>query len=405
MAIAFESITPSAGDATDRFVVRRGAGPADHTMQLLTPASVKALLAITAADVSGFSEAVDDRVAALLVAGSNVTITYDDVANTLTIAAAGGGGSPGGSTTQVQYNNAGAFGGAPNVLIEGSELRLPAISTPTTPASGGVKLYSANVAAAWPLPAMIGSDGLPLNLQEHLGEFTFNYLVPQGNGTGLLQSFATTAIGAAGASNVATGNYHTIKRRVQFNGTAASATSIGGVRGAGDMFRIGRGANEPGGFYARMLWGNAIGNVSTSRAFCGFKPTAAETDVDPSTRLNQVGMGWDAADTQVRIMYNDGVGTSTKVALGVNFPKPTADRTEVYELQLYSPNSTTQSVSYRVIRYNTTGRTILAEATGTITTDIPAVTTFLSPLIVMSAGGTSTQSAPSVFGIYIATPY
>lgn len=35
-------------------------------------------------------ERVDDRVAALLVAGTNITLTYDDVANTLTVAAAGG---------------------------------------------------------------------------------------------------------------------------------------------------------------------------------------------------------------------------------------------------------------------------------------------------------------------------
>lgn len=46
---------------------------------------------------SQLSELVDDRVAALLVAGANVILTYDDVAGTLTIAAAGGGG--GGSTT------------------------------------------------------------------------------------------------------------------------------------------------------------------------------------------------------------------------------------------------------------------------------------------------------------------
>jgi hypothetical protein len=42
--------------------------------------------------VASLSELVDDRVAALLVAGSNITLTYDDVANTLTVAAAGGGG-------------------------------------------------------------------------------------------------------------------------------------------------------------------------------------------------------------------------------------------------------------------------------------------------------------------------
>lgn len=44
-----------------------------------------------AANVTDFSEAVDDRVAAFLVAGTNVTLTHNDAANTLTIAAAGGG--------------------------------------------------------------------------------------------------------------------------------------------------------------------------------------------------------------------------------------------------------------------------------------------------------------------------
>lgn len=48
-----------------------------------------------AADVTDFSEAVDDRVAALLVAGSNVTLTYNDAANTLTVASSGGGGGTG----------------------------------------------------------------------------------------------------------------------------------------------------------------------------------------------------------------------------------------------------------------------------------------------------------------------
>lgn len=45
----------------------------------------------TAANVSDFAEAVDDRVNELLVEGTGVTLTYDDTANTLTIDAAGGG--------------------------------------------------------------------------------------------------------------------------------------------------------------------------------------------------------------------------------------------------------------------------------------------------------------------------
>lgn len=46
----------------------------------------------TASSISDFSEAVDDRVATMMVAGTNITLTYDDGANTLTVDAAGGGG-------------------------------------------------------------------------------------------------------------------------------------------------------------------------------------------------------------------------------------------------------------------------------------------------------------------------
>ena len=43
-----------------------------------------------ASDVTDFSEAVDDRVAALAVAGANITITYNDAGNTLTFAGVAG---------------------------------------------------------------------------------------------------------------------------------------------------------------------------------------------------------------------------------------------------------------------------------------------------------------------------
>lgn len=51
----------------------------------------------TAGTISDFSEAVDDRVASLLVAGTNVSLNYNDAANTLTINATGGGGGGSGA--------------------------------------------------------------------------------------------------------------------------------------------------------------------------------------------------------------------------------------------------------------------------------------------------------------------
>ena len=46
--------------------------------------------ALLTSQIIGFAEGIDDRVNALLQAGSNITLTYNDGANTLTIAATGG---------------------------------------------------------------------------------------------------------------------------------------------------------------------------------------------------------------------------------------------------------------------------------------------------------------------------
>lgn len=49
MAVVIEDIVPSALDGTDRLLVRRGAGPLDHTMELVTAQDV--------ADLAGFASA------------------------------------------------------------------------------------------------------------------------------------------------------------------------------------------------------------------------------------------------------------------------------------------------------------------------------------------------------------
>jgi len=75
-----------------------------------------------------------------LTAGSNVTITNG--AGSITIASTGGGGgSPGGSTTQVQYNNAGAFGGISGFTSDGTRVTASTTigvggATPSTSGSG-----------------------------------------------------------------------------------------------------------------------------------------------------------------------------------------------------------------------------------------------------------------------------
>jgi hypothetical protein len=79
-----------------------------HDDRYYTESETDALLAAksaavhthTTGSITDFSESVDDRVAALLVQGANITLTYNDVANTLTIASSGGGG---GAPTTASY--------------------------------------------------------------------------------------------------------------------------------------------------------------------------------------------------------------------------------------------------------------------------------------------------------------
>ena len=68
-------------------------------------------------DVTGLAEAVQDIVGAMLIAGTNVTVNYDDVANTFTINSSGGGG---GGTTDAEVVRD-TIGGA---LVAGSGVQI-----------------------------------------------------------------------------------------------------------------------------------------------------------------------------------------------------------------------------------------------------------------------------------------
>jgi hypothetical protein len=204
---------------------------------------------------------------------------------------------------------------------------------------------------------------------------------------------APTATGTATAASPATTNTFTRQRRVEALVTVAATNAVAGWRSSVESWSVGGSVAGQGGFRLLLRWGPATGvatAAATSRAFAGMTvATAAPTDVDPSTLVSMVGMGWDDTDANVQIMHNDAAGTATKVDLGASFPRPTVDRTTAYELELYSPPGTTQAVAWRV-RDITTG----VEATGDIITDLPAATGLMVPRCWMSVGGTS-----SVIGV------
>lgn len=80
-----------AGGTAGQALVKQSGTAGDATWQNLA-----------AGNLSGLAEAIDDRVAALLVAGANVSLTYDDASGTLTIASSGGGGGGAVSSVNLQ---------------------------------------------------------------------------------------------------------------------------------------------------------------------------------------------------------------------------------------------------------------------------------------------------------------
>lgn len=69
------------------------------------------------------------RLNLLLLALAALTAVYLKADNSYVIPPpGGGGGNPGGSSSQLQYNNAGSFGGIPGATWDGTTLTLPAVS-------------------------------------------------------------------------------------------------------------------------------------------------------------------------------------------------------------------------------------------------------------------------------------
>lgn len=273
-------------------------------------------------------------------------------------------------------------------------------SEPSAPEAGNLTLYAKKVGGRV-MPKMKGPSGLDTSLQPNIARNKIAYALPNGNGTTITYlGCALSATGTATALNVATTSLYTQMRGVEYLVTTAATTAVAGFRSAAAQFWRGNAAGR-GGFHFICRWGPATGvSTSTNRSWVGLRAsTSAPTDVEPSSQVSAIGMGWDAADTNIQIMHNDGTGTATKIDLGASFPVPTADRAKVYELALFAaPNGS--SVDYEV-----TDLTTGAVATGTLSTDLPASTTLLTPLGYSSVGGTSSVIGICLYSLYIETDY
>lgn len=306
--------------------------------------------------------------------GANTT-TYrkeSGVGNTGWIAvsnAAGGSGSPGGATGKIQYNNAGAFGGATNVEVEGNNLKLLSTTDPVVP-TGGLLLY-AKLIAGRVYAKVMGPSGLDTRLQPHLGGNSVFFVSPTNStvAPNVLGGVATAAVTISHVQTAASVNPWQATRRTRFT-TAVTAASATGIRTLYGQWFLGNAAGF-GGFTFRAQFGQNI-NLNGGQSFCGMAFQVTAIAGEPSGMVNMIGMGYDAVDVNTgnwKFMRNDGTGVAVKVDL----PGAPRNINDGYDLEMtVKPNSAEVFVKITNLHTN------VVVLDTSYTTDIPALNTFLS---------------------------
>lgn len=210
-------------------------------------------------------------------------------------------------------------------------------------------------------------------------------------------TIATT--GSTIARSVASTNFATKQIRKGFYGSVVSAGRYTGTRGSALLWYIGGGWR-----YVCEVYISDTAYGSGCRQFYGMNALTSDMTysdtITVESMLNVIGVGSDAADSNLQVFHNDGSGTCTKIDLGANFPANRtagAAMTTTYSIELYNANNGS-NVIYKVTN-NETGNI----TQGTISTNLPLSTQGLNFVAsrCMGTGITNTgQFDLSQLGVY-----
>ena len=217
-------------------------------------------------------------------------------------------------------------------------------------------------------------------------EIARGYRAQHNSTTVLAENIATgTLQGTATAVAVSTTSIQTKKTRLKIGVSTPAASGICGYRSTSAFNIVGMGWKMAVAFGVSDTAFN-----SGARQFYGMTATTASLGISSTVTveslLNIIGIGSDAADTNLQVFHNDGTGTATKIDLGANFPANRtsgAAATDFFVFEMYNPFDS-MNVYYKVtsLENNVT-------VDGTITTNLPSDTTPITIQAVRTSGASS----------------
>ena len=297
----------------------------------------------------------------------------------------------GGTNTAVEV----ATGWNIGVDIQSGGIQLAAQSDPASPAASNLSIYAKSVAGLV-IPEWLSPTDQNTPFQPGLGFNRVAYSEPNGvaNCTSGSTGFGSTSVGGTTCTAPApssTSLYTSVRLENFSTGTTAGTVNYQKQ----DVLQVWRGnAAGLGGYFYTMRFGlNTL--QSGNRAFVGLADSVGTpTNVDPTTNTTpgKLGMAINANSGDWNFVNNITGTAPTVTNLGSSFPVNTTD---LFELIIYCPEDGS-TITYRI-----TDETTGVQTTGSISTNIPAATTFMAPLLWITNNATAAAAILSFNGWYL----
>jgi hypothetical protein len=323
-----------------------------------------------------------------------------------------GGGSPAGSDTQIQYNNAGAFGASADFVWDNTLKTLSLLGTdtdvvmkcttnePPTPAADTLAIYTKKMGGKVVVKTK-DEFGVDLSLQTSFWDNNVVMWNCTNAAGGLWLGTVGTTVGTFANTLPTSASLPASIKRSLFSNVVTTTNQALGVYGSENLFMRGP-TSAFGGFYfySRFtfdVWSNG------GRLFTGLSAVATATAIitsNPSTATNIHTCGFAVDDTDAGVTYfitNNGTTTTKQIVTGI----PPIISARAYDAYIYcAPGGSTIYWRLEELSTNTT-------ASGSQTLTLPSNSTTMRPYCVASnAALTPVNSIRlGVNKIYLETDY
>lgn len=332
----------------------------------------------------------------ILVNNGSGVLVWSDVLSTVGTNTVYHSGNIPGQAGDLIFNGGSGLSNAAFASIENGYLRLETGLPNAAQAAGGMILGTKDLGSRV-MPAGVGVYGLDYTIQPHIGRNKTSMMMPIAGATApsLWSMASQTVVGTATARTPAAGSLLAATRRISFVTNTVTASLAGHRNGTLQWWR-GNLAGAGGFHYMHSFGISDAATISSKRLFVGLiGSTSAPSNVEPNSLTSLVGVCKLSSSSNLAIITNDASGTATTVDLGSNFPG--TGTTLMYTLTLFAPPNG-NFIGWRIDRLDAA-----FVASGTITTDLPPSTTFLTQSAWICNNTLATQGGLDLINFYIET--